>query len=146
MCWLLSHVWLFATPWPIPVRFLCPWNSPGKNTGVGCHALLQGIFLVQGLNTSLLHCRQVLYHLSHQTCLGYHKIVHLHFKIAFLSLLISVLPSVLSHEFYGTSLTTLCNFWIILSWLSMKINPGAILKLTSAAFEAESGLCNLTSN
>ena len=33
----------------------CPWNSPGKNTGVGCHALLQGIFPTQGLNLCLLH-------------------------------------------------------------------------------------------
>ena len=37
-------------------------DSPGKNTGVGCHALLQGIFLTQGLNPHLLHCRQILYH------------------------------------------------------------------------------------
>ena len=41
-------------------------DSPGKNTGVGCHALLQGIFLTQGLNPGLLHCRQILYCLSHQ--------------------------------------------------------------------------------
>ena len=33
-----------------PARLLCPWNSPGKNTGVCCHFLLQGIFLTQGLN------------------------------------------------------------------------------------------------
>ena len=38
-----------------PARLLCPWNSPGKNTGVGCHFLLQGIFLTQGLDTHLLH-------------------------------------------------------------------------------------------
>ena len=44
----------------------CPWEAPGKNTGVGCHSLLQGIFLIQGLNPGLLHCRQILYHLSHQ--------------------------------------------------------------------------------
>ena len=44
---------------------LYPWNSPGKNTGVGCHFLLQGIFLIQGSNPGLLHCRQTLYHLSH---------------------------------------------------------------------------------
>ena len=49
-----------------PTRLLCPWNSPGKNTGVSSHALLQGIFLTQGSNPGLLHCRQVLYHLSHQ--------------------------------------------------------------------------------
>ena len=33
-----------------PPRLLCPWDSPGKNTGVDCHALLQGIFLTQGWN------------------------------------------------------------------------------------------------
>ena len=41
-------------------------DSPAKNTRVGCHALLQGIFPIQGLNPGLLHCRQILYHLSHQ--------------------------------------------------------------------------------
>ena len=43
-----------------PARFLCPLNSPGKNTGVGCHSLRQGIFPTQGLNPVLLHCRQFL--------------------------------------------------------------------------------------
>ena len=42
-----------------------PWNSPGQNTGVGSLSLLQGIFLTQGLNPSLPHCRQILYQLSH---------------------------------------------------------------------------------
>ena len=44
---------------PQPAWFLCPWDSPGKNTGVGGHFLLQGIFLTQGLNLRLLqflHC------------------------------------------------------------------------------------------
>ena len=41
-------------------------NSPGKNTGVGCHAFLQGIFLIQGSNPGLPHCRWILFHLSHQ--------------------------------------------------------------------------------
>ena len=41
-----------------PARVLCPWNSPGKNTGVGCRSLLQGIFPTQGLKSVLLHCRQ----------------------------------------------------------------------------------------
>ena len=43
-----------------------PWDFPGKNTGVVCHFLLQGIFPIQGSNPGLLHCRQILYHLSHQ--------------------------------------------------------------------------------
>ena len=38
-----------------PTRLLCPWNSPGKNTGEGCHFLLQGIFPTQGSNLCLLH-------------------------------------------------------------------------------------------
>ena len=49
-----------------PTRFLCPRNLTGKNTGLGCHFLLQVIFLTQGLNPSLLHYRQIVYHLSHQ--------------------------------------------------------------------------------
>ena len=49
-----SRVRHFATPWTV-ARLLCPWNFPGKNTGVGCHFLLQGIFLTQGLNLCFLH-------------------------------------------------------------------------------------------
>ena len=41
-------------------------DSPGKNTAVGCHALLQGIFPTQGSNPGLPHCRRILYHLSHE--------------------------------------------------------------------------------
>ena len=50
-----------------PARLLCPWDTPGKNTGVGCHAFLQGIFPTWGLNPALLHCR-ILHHLSHYLC------------------------------------------------------------------------------
>ena len=45
---------------------VCPWGSPGKNTGVGSLSLLQRIFLTQGLNPGLLRCRHFLYHLSYQ--------------------------------------------------------------------------------
>ena len=58
----LSRIQLFATPWTVTHLLPCPCNSPGKNTGVGCH----GIFSTQGSTPGLLHCRQVLYHLSHQ--------------------------------------------------------------------------------
>jgi len=47
-------------------RLLHPWDFPGKSTGVGCHFLLQGIFLTQGSNPGLPDCRQMFYHLSHQ--------------------------------------------------------------------------------
>ena len=56
----LSPIWLFATPW------YSPWNSPGQNTGVGSHSLLQGTFTTQWSNPGLLHCRQILYQLSHK--------------------------------------------------------------------------------
>ena len=51
--------------WPFglyPARHLCPWDSPGKNTGVGCHFLLQGIFVTQGSNSHLLPCGWFLCH------------------------------------------------------------------------------------
>ena len=59
---VLSCVRLFATLWAIH-SLLCPWDSPGKNTGAGCHFLLQGIFLTQESNPHLLcllHCGWVL--------------------------------------------------------------------------------------
>ena len=61
-----SRVWLCATLWTVACQApLCPWDSPGKNTGVGCCALLQRIVPTQGLNLCLLHLtyigRQVLY-------------------------------------------------------------------------------------
>ena len=74
MCMLsrFSHVQLFVTPWTtVHQAPLCPWNSPGKNTGVGCHALLQGIFSTQisknpgnQTHVSYISCigRQVHYH------------------------------------------------------------------------------------
>ena len=44
-----------------PARLLCQWDFPGKNTGVGCRSLLQGIFPTQGSNLDFLHCRQILF-------------------------------------------------------------------------------------
>ena len=44
-----------------PARLLCPWDSPGRNTGVGCHSLLQETFPTQGLNSGHPHYRQILF-------------------------------------------------------------------------------------
>ena len=49
-----------------PARLLSPWDFPGNSTGVDCHFLLQEVFPTQGSNPGLPHCRQTLYHLSHQ--------------------------------------------------------------------------------
>ena len=65
----VSHSVMSDFLWPHrlqPTRLLCSWNSPGQNTGVGCHSLPQGIFLTQGSNPGILPCRQFLYHLRHQ--------------------------------------------------------------------------------
>ena len=49
---------------PKPTRLLCPWNSPGQNTGVGSRSFLQVIFPTQGSNPSLLRCGWILYQRS----------------------------------------------------------------------------------
>ena len=59
----LSWVRLFATPWTVTYQAT---RTMSKNAGLGCHFLLQWIFLTQGSNPGLLHCRQTLYHLSQQ--------------------------------------------------------------------------------
>ena len=53
----------------------CPWDFPGKNTGVGCHFLFQGFSPTQGSDLGLLYWRQIPYHLSHQgsPCKGYEQ-------------------------------------------------------------------------
>ena len=66
--WWFSHQ-VVSNSWPCGLqsaRLLCPWGSPGKNTGVGCHFLHQGIFPSQGWSLGLLHGRQILSCLSHQ--------------------------------------------------------------------------------
>ena len=54
-CPILCNAWKYS-----------PWNSSGQNTGVGSCSLLQGIFSIQGLNPSFLHCRWILHQLSHK--------------------------------------------------------------------------------
>ena len=125
--------------------FLCPWNSPGKNTGVGSHfllqglawisnqgiehrflalqadsslseppgkpkntgggslSLLQGIFPTQELNRGFLHCRWILFQLSHQGSPGYAKY---HLKLLFLSLSLFVFYFSLSLHLSPISLNT----------------------------------------
>ena len=60
-----------------PSSLLHPWDFLGKSTGVGYHFLLQGFFPTQGSNPSLLHCRQMIYRLSHQ---GRHAVLGCNLK------------------------------------------------------------------
>ena len=81
-----------------PTSLLRSWDSPGKNTGVGSHSLLQVIFPTQGSKLSLLHYRQIHYHLSHQG-----------------SPTIYWLNTNLSHTVNGCS-----EIWLMRFWLSQK--------------------------
>ena len=60
-----SSILVWKIPWAESLVGCSPWDYPGKNTGVGCHPFLQGIFLTQGSNPHLLcllPCRWILYH------------------------------------------------------------------------------------
>ena len=61
----INHVWLFVTPWTVALQALLSMGFSRQEYWVGCHFFLQGIFLTQGWNLGLLHCRQFLYCLSH---------------------------------------------------------------------------------
>ena len=56
-----SYVWLLQPYGLQPARFLCPCDFPGKNTGMGCHSLLQELVPTQGSNPHPLYCRWFLY-------------------------------------------------------------------------------------
>ena len=66
VCVSRCHVQLFVIAWTVAHQTPLSMGFPDKITGVGCYSLLQGVFLTQGSNLGLLHCRQILYHLSHQ--------------------------------------------------------------------------------
>ena len=84
-CAMLSRSVMSDSLWPHGLYN--PWNSAGQNPGVGCHALLQGIFLTQGSNSGLPPSRQILYPLSHQEspgkwlCIGERNAGELHARL-----------------------------------------------------------------
>ena len=78
-CTVVSYsLWSYGL---YPTGLLCPWNSPGKCTGVGCHFLLQGIFLTQGSNLDLRHCRQILYYWATSETLSLYMYIEIHTHI-----------------------------------------------------------------
>ena len=85
VCVSCSGMFDLAISWTNPPGS-CLWNSLGKNIGVDCHSLLQGIFQTQELNLGLLHFKQILYYLSHQgSPLKRHYLEHKSFCNNFLS-------------------------------------------------------------
>ena len=66
MCTVLTCAYMSNSLGLQPTRLLCPWGFSRQEYCSGLPCPLQGIFLTQGSNPGLLHCRQMLYHLSHQ--------------------------------------------------------------------------------
>ena len=95
-------------------------DSPGKNTRVGCHALLQGIFPTPGSNPGLPHCRWILYHLSHKRSpdLGLLKVSTAMKHRNELVIFWPSLPSGISHRFSLWNVNTIYLWWS-LSWRSL---------------------------
>ena len=89
---LLSLVTLCNSMDCSPPGSSVPGDSPSENTGwSGLHALLQGIFLTQGLNPGLPHCRWILYHLSHQSF--YHVLTQISHRYTYIPSLLNLLPA-----------------------------------------------------
>ena len=101
-----------------------PWNSPGQNTGVGSHSLLQGIFPTQGSNPGLLHCRQILYQLSHKGKYSFYLFIFGHTgSLSFLPRLslvaVSRHCSSLWCEGFSLRWFLCCRAWALGTWASV---------------------------
>ena len=106
------------TPWTVS---LCPWDSPSKNAGAGSCSLFQGIFLTQGSNQGLSHCRQILYH-NVVFVSAYSKMIQLYmyiFFFIFLSIMVyyrtilNIVPSktlLFIHSIYNSLYLQIPNF------------------------------------
>ena len=129
-----SHSVMFDSLWShglYTVRLLCAWNSPGKGTGVNCHFLLKVIVPTQELNLGPLHCRQVLYHLSHQRSSLESKGIIDFFLCWFVMWVWVFSCSVVSSSLrpYGLQPTRLLYHWIlqarILEWVVIIFSRGS---------------------
>ena len=135
--WKWSRLVLFDSLWPRglkPTRLLRPWDFSGKNTGVGCHFLLQEIFPTQGLKPGLWQCRQTLHHLSHQGKINSKWIKDLHVRPETIKLL---------EENIGRTLDDINQSKIFydpphrVMEISIKVNKWDLIKLKSFSTEKE---------
>ena len=120
----LLHSCLTLQPYGLqPMRLFCPWDSPGKNTGVGCHALLQGIFPTQASNPCflcLLHCKWVLYSQCHLGSLYIHAHIYFfHVSIYFGSKLIFQFIKPL--QYLMLRISNIGNRWQCFLWVRYNI-------------------------
>ena len=110
------------------------WDSPGKNTGMGCNALLQGIFPTQGLHPGLQHCRQILYRLSHQGRLN--NLAHYHWKLNTIFIYLFIYLFIWSCCVFGVAdgifslrcdmWTLACGRWDLVPWPGIEPGPPAL--------------------
>ena len=122
-CWVTAVMSDSLQPYRLqPIRLLCPWNSPGKSTGMACHSLLQGIFLTQGSNQGLSHCRQILHHLSHQGSPWQNKVLQIQIPPRFELSPVSQWPAV---QFYVAIHSSQCK----LVFIGFYLHNGKILSI-----------------
>ena len=110
----ISCVRLFATPGTVALKLLCPWNIPGKITGVGCRFILQEIFPTKRLNLGLPHCRQMLYHLSQFISLP--DVKHQHKWICYSIHPLGILTLLPTSEVYGKVISSDCVSACVMSY------------------------------
>ena len=103
-----------------PLGLYRPRNSLGQNTGVGSYSLLQGIFPTQGLNTDLLHCRQILYQLSHQGSLA---LFHSFYSLVIFCYMYSTYPFLMLEHFACDPIQILTFFMLYFQAGSLTPSP-----------------------
>ena len=97
-------------------------DSPGKNTGVGCHAFLQGIFPTQGSNPGLPHCVCISIYLC--IYIYIHPLVDEHFYFQFLAIANKVIWKFMYKTFYGHMLSFFLDKYLWVEWLDHKKGIG----------------------
>ena len=106
-------------------RLLCPWDSPGKNTGMGCHALLQGILPTQGLNPRLLfllHWQADSYHWATQEDINQFNINHQDINQCELVLMLAMQLDFYYVNQQGTRAPVCCSWWSMLELQKCMLN------------------------
>ena len=114
-------------------------DSPSKNTGMGCHALLQGIFPNQGLNPGLLHCRRILHSLNHQGSPKY--------SVSLIKSILFMLTHTYLYKLYITSYTY-NDLYIIIIYISCNKVPTIfyLVYMTNAIYICTGYICYLFLN
>ena len=110
-------------------------DSPGKNTGVGCHAFLQGIFPTQGSNPGLPHCVCISIYLCIYIYIYIHPLVDEHFYFQFLAIANKIIWKFMYKTFYGHMLSFFLDKYLWVEWLDHKKGIGFTVQEIANLFQ-----------